>query len=209
MRRLRGPSRAHPRSPGPHPPPPSGGHVLTLAAKLGPSQLKAVVANEPFLKAPSPFEDHHFPDPARSLRLLAACLSDRLRAALGLPPVYVRLAAPMSEKAVALVPLQDADLPHFKLAGSGARHFQGVRARARPRARARARCLRARVVRPGAVPPPGPRATRRCYRAAPLGPGGGKRRLASMPRTSLTCFPCRCPQGWKNKVLARMVRWQA
>jgi hypothetical protein len=99
--------------------------VLVLAAKLGPSRLRAVVANEPFLAPPSPLEDHHFPDVPRALRLLAACLSDRLRAALGLPPVYVRLAAPMSEKAVALVPLQDSDLAHFRTPGP-ARRYQGV-----------------------------------------------------------------------------------
>lgn len=60
----------------------------------------------------------HFSDARRALRLLAACLSDRLRSVLGMPPVYVRLAAPMSEKALALVPLQDSDLGHFRCAAA-------------------------------------------------------------------------------------------
>lgn len=79
---------------------------------------------EPYLRPPHPL-DGHYPDARRTLRLLAAALSDALRSALGLPPVYVRLAAPMSEGALALVPLLDSDLPHFK-PDSGARRFQGV-----------------------------------------------------------------------------------
>ncbi|GBF91668.1 alpha beta hydrolase [Raphidocelis subcapitata] len=101
----------------------SGGHVMETAARLGPQRIKAIVANEPYLRPPHPL-DGHYPDARRTLRMLAAALSDALRRLLGLPPVYVRLAAPISEGALALVPLLDSDLPHFKPDGP-ARRYQG------------------------------------------------------------------------------------
>jgi pimeloyl-ACP methyl ester carboxylesterase len=47
----------------------------------------------------------------RVLRLFVASISDKLRGLLGLPPVYIRLSAPLSDKSsLALVPLQDSEV---------------------------------------------------------------------------------------------------
>jgi pimeloyl-ACP methyl ester carboxylesterase len=95
----------------------SGGHVLVTAATPGlgadtGGPVRAVVSNEPFLTgkaalARAPLERGVL----RVLRLSAAAASDLMRQAFGLPAVYVRLAAPLSDaKALALLQLKDSDL---------------------------------------------------------------------------------------------------
>jgi pimeloyl-ACP methyl ester carboxylesterase len=95
----------------------SGGHVLVTAATPGMGAdtggfVRAVVANEPFLTgraalARAPLER----GPLRVLRLFSAAASDLIRHALGMPAVYVRLAAPLSDtNALALLQLKDSDL---------------------------------------------------------------------------------------------------
>ena len=85
-----------------------------------------------YLAPPDPFNAPHLGDKRRSLRLLAATLSDHLRRLLGLPPVYVRLAARLGGE-LALVPLQDSDLAHSNVikSGFGERHYLGVSGAAR------------------------------------------------------------------------------
>jgi pimeloyl-ACP methyl ester carboxylesterase len=117
----------------------SGGHVLVTAATPGMGAdtggpVRAIISNEPFLKAAlarAPLERGL----GRVLRLFLAAASDLLRQRLGLPAVYVRLAAPLSDKkALAVLQLQDSDLV-------AQRDMHGQRAAQQARADALARGL--------------------------------------------------------------------
>jgi pimeloyl-ACP methyl ester carboxylesterase len=95
----------------------SGGHVLVTAATPGMGAdtggpVRAVISNEPFLTGKAALKRAPLERGAlRVLRLFLAAASDLLRQRLGLPAVYVRLAAPISDtKALAVLQLKDSDL---------------------------------------------------------------------------------------------------
>eukprot|EP00882_Tetradesmus_deserticola_P000805 GHRQ01000876.1.p1 GENE.GHRQ01000876.1~~GHRQ01000876.1.p1 ORF type:complete len:403 (+),score=125.66 GHRQ01000876.1:228-1436(+) len=93
----------------------AGGHVLVTAAKFG-SNISAVIANEPYVSPAAVLGTTGIRGVGRTLRLLAVGLSDTLRHLLGkvglrLPPVYLRLVAPITDpKALALLPLQESEM---------------------------------------------------------------------------------------------------
>ncbi|KAF8061322.1 aidA [Scenedesmus sp. PABB004] len=94
-----------------------GGHVIVTAAKFG-RTIGAVIANEPYVSPEAVRASVRMRGLARSLRLLAVGVADALRGLLGerlglpgLPPIYLRLFAPLSDPAaLSLLQLQDSEM---------------------------------------------------------------------------------------------------